>query len=747
MNKPKTGFNFLHMTIQQHPFRLLWVILLLLLVFSACSNKPQNEETGLSATSWTPQIQDTVNPSEEDTKPNINSTESENTATINEPEPIDTDEDNEDISDENTQSEIEEFTQHTREIPSDFNWKEQPIIPEISQNAFEIFRYGLQSGREITHISVIGDCQAIPFVFLGKYGLGQYSLDPADLHLENMIDFYRDSFKREGNAVRGGFTAAAVLSPVRADPDNCMLGESPLECEWRVHNPSITFINLETWREEGTVDRYELYLEKIVEYALEHGTLPIIITKADKAESETHVINPAMARVAYKYDIPLVNFWRSAQYLDNYGIDSTREGFHLSEEGYDLKQILALRTLYKLWETEVSTENNVESPEEEIESIEEIPLEDEPILDEEVKFSYPEFSCQSNCLYFDRFTTGAQGLYSEGIFELNLDSNELKKITTEGITLQDVSTSQNLFLLNQGGNLFLLNRENQEITLLMENLYINGGSSAYFSQNDETITAISADENGQSIVRITLENRIQEIIVSYDYSPIQLITYHPENAIYWKSGACESQDFCQINSYWEYQIGDEAPSEIVEKENIVFSSDGVGIAFRDPQYADKTNYFHNPILLYEDVETGIISRRLFFFPSPRGFMVHPEVQKVSFSPDGSKIFVINNAYSDYFEKSVALHFYIEDLEMRMVFEHGQLDGAFGSFNPQIVWSPDNDEVLLLMINTNNDRDYTFEIYQKDVINRFSDIYSVIEPVELGGYSYMHRTFWIKEATP
>ena len=52
MNKPKTGFNFLHMTIQQHPFRLLWVILLLLLVFSACSNKPQNEETGLSATSW-----------------------------------------------------------------------------------------------------------------------------------------------------------------------------------------------------------------------------------------------------------------------------------------------------------------------------------------------------------------------------------------------------------------------------------------------------------------------------------------------------------------------------------------------------------------------------------------------------------------------------------------------------------------------------------------------------------------------
>ncbi|MCD4754039.1 MAG: SGNH/GDSL hydrolase family protein [Anaerolineaceae bacterium] len=736
------------MTIQQHPFRLLWVILLfLLLVFSACSNKSQNEELGLSTSSGNSQIQNTVKPSEEDNPSNTNNAQSENTATINEPEPTDTNEDNEGISNEETQSKIEEFTLHTREIPPDFNWKEQPIIPEISQNALEILRYGLQSGREITHISVIGDCQAIPFVFLGKYGLRQYSLDPVDLRLEKMIAFYRNSFKREGNAVRGGFTAAAVLAPVRADPDNCMLGESPLDCEWRVHNPSITFINLETWREEGTVDRYELYLEKIVEYALERGILPIIIMKADKAESETHVINPAMARVAYKYDIPLVNFWRSAQYLDNYGIDSTREGFHLSEEGYDLKQILALRTLYKLWNTEVSTENDVESPEEEIESTKEIPLEDEPILDEEVDFPFPEFSCQSNCLYFDRFTASPQGVYSEGIFELNLDSNELKKITTEGIALQDVSTSQNLFLLNQDTDLFLLNRENQEIIHLMENLYINGGSSAYFSQNDETVTAISTDENGQSIVRITLENRIQEIVISNDYSPIQLITYSPENAIYWKSGTCESQDFCQINSYWQYQIGEEAPSEIVEKENIVFSTDGAGIAFRDPQYADKTNYFHNPILLYEDVETGITSRRLFTFSHPGGFMVHPVVQKYSFSPDGSKIFVLNNAYSDYFEKSVALHFYIEDLEMRMVFEHGQLDGAFGSFNPQIVWSPDNDEVLLLMINTNNDRDYTFEIYQKDVINRFSDILTVIEPFEQDGYSYLHQAFWVKEATP
>ena len=88
----------------------------------------------------------------------------------------------------------EPFTIITRTVPDDFNWKSLPIMPEISENAFNIYQYGISQGRNPQNISVIGDCQAIPFVFLGKYGLKQYTLESADVYLEKMIEYFRDSF-------------------------------------------------------------------------------------------------------------------------------------------------------------------------------------------------------------------------------------------------------------------------------------------------------------------------------------------------------------------------------------------------------------------------------------------------------------------------------------------------------------------------------------------------------------------------
>ncbi|MCK7481752.1 MAG: hypothetical protein M0C28_34705 [Candidatus Moduliflexus flocculans] len=39
-------------------------------------------------------------------------------------------------------------------------------------------------------------------------------------------------------AVKGGFNAAAVISPLRADPAVCNPNESPLDCELRLWRPS-----------------------------------------------------------------------------------------------------------------------------------------------------------------------------------------------------------------------------------------------------------------------------------------------------------------------------------------------------------------------------------------------------------------------------------------------------------------------------------------------------------------------------
>ena len=621
-----------------------------------------------------------------------------------------------------------------REIPEDFNWKELPIQPEINEHAFEIYEHGISLGRNPEHVSVIGDCQAIPFVFLGRYGLSQYTLSGTDTRLEPMIDTLRDSFEREGAAVRGGFTAAAVLSPVRSDPDLCIPGENPLECEWRIHNPSIAFINLETWREEGTVERYELYLQKIVEFTLEQGTLPIIIIKADKAESETHVINPAMARVAYQYNVPIINFWQAVQYIDNRGIDPDRDGFHLSEEGYHLKEILALRTLYDVWSpyqdepqaTPLPSPTPTATP---------VPV--KPELD------VPNFQCKDNCLYYDLFVQSDTGVEPEGIYEFNLDTLE-KNLIAENVALMDMSADKNLFLVTRDSELYLVNRTERTTSLVLENLAPFSELNAYFTADQSYIISLVEENLQTQIVLINTSTLSISDRILPEENPIKLLRSPEASTLYFEAGSCTALHFCKTDSIHSVDPERGIENKIEDKERLVISPNGESMAFRDPQYADEINYYHNPILLYEEIETGIPSRRLFTFTHPGGFMVHPEITEYVYSPDSAQIFVLQDAYSDYFEKSVGLYLYVEDLEKRLVLNYGMLKGAYGSLSPIPVWSPNGEEMILLLINTENDRDFTFELYRKDMLNRFSEFEALMEPQELEGYGYPGHAFWIQE---
>ncbi|MEE4194414.1 MAG: SGNH/GDSL hydrolase family protein [Anaerolineae bacterium] len=625
-----------------------------------------------------------------------------------------------------------------RQVPDDFNWKQLPIQPEINQHAFEIYEHGLSLGRDPTHISVIGDCQAIPFVFLGRYGLSQYTLSGTDTRLESMIDMYRDSFEREGAAVRGGFTAAAVLSPVRADPDQCMPGENPLECEWRINNPSIAFINLETWREEGTVDRYELYLQKIVEFTLAQGTLPIIIMKADKAEAETHVINPAMARVAYQYNVPIINFWQAVQYIENRGIDPDRDGFHLSEEGYHLKEILALRTLYDIWSVYQDTPQATPLPSL-TPTVTPTPMPVKPELDA------PNFQCEDNCLYYDLFVQSGSGVEPEGIYEFNLDTLE-KNLIAEGVALMDVSLDQNLLLVTRGSELYIVNRNARTTELVIENLAPFSELNAYFSADQNTIVALTENTNTNRLLLIDADSLRISATIEPEPNPIKLLKYPDASDIYFEAGSCTALHFCTIESIQHIETNTKRETIIEAKERLVFSPDGLSMAFRDPQYADAINYYHNPILLYEEIETGIPSRRLFSFTHPGGFMVHPEITEYVFSSDSSRIFVLQDAYSDYFEKSVGLYLYLEDLDNRIVLDYGMLKGAYGSLSPIPVWSPNGEEMILLLINTENDRDFTLELFRKDMLSRFSEFEALMDPQALDGYVYPGHAFWIQEET-
>jgi len=166
------------------------------------------------------------------------------------------------------------------------------------------------------------------------------------------------------------------------------------------------------------------------------------------------------------------------------------------------------------------------------------------------------------------------------------------------------------------------------------------------------------------------------------------------------------------------------------------------MAFKDPQFADSLNYYKNNVLLYHQTDLGLISQRTFTFSYPGGFRVFPDIRSYVFSPDGSQLIVLQDAYSVYFEKSVGVHIFLQNLDLRMVFDHGSLKGAYGSLNPLMIWSPDNTAVIFLLTNTANDRDYFLEFYQKDMQSTYFEFLPLFEPWELPGYGYPGHAFWL-----
>lgn len=238
-------------------------------------------------------------------------------------------------------------------------WQDLPVIPVVSEGAREIYIHGLSLGNDPHAFAKVGDCQNVPSMFLSIFEHEEfYSLREEDARLEETIQWFEGSFSRESEAVRRGFNAASVVSPLWADPASCDPGETPLDCEIRLHQPSIALVSLETWW-EGDPDKYEQYVREILETLIDRGILPVLATKADNLEGD-HRINKILVRLAYEYDIPLWNYWRAIQSLPNQGL--MEDGFHLTfaENHFDdpeammaawpWRNLTALQVLNSVWQ-------------------------------------------------------------------------------------------------------------------------------------------------------------------------------------------------------------------------------------------------------------------------------------------------------------------------------------------------------------------------------------------------------------
>jgi hypothetical protein len=235
-------------------------------------------------------------------------------------------------------------------------WMQMPAVPiGVSDAMREVYQRGLELGNDPTHFSVIGDCQNVSSYFLSVFEKpDEYSLGEEYAYLQPTIDYYQGSYSRVSVAVKGGFNAAAVISPLRADPKVCNANESPLDCELRLWRPSIVIVSMETWWSQKPEQEYDKYMRKVLDRIIETGAVPIIATKADNLEGD-HAINTTVAQLAYEYDIPLWNFWAAVQPLPDHGLSD--DGFHLTfarnffddpkrmENAWPWRNLTALQTL------------------------------------------------------------------------------------------------------------------------------------------------------------------------------------------------------------------------------------------------------------------------------------------------------------------------------------------------------------------------------------------------------------------
>jgi len=235
-------------------------------------------------------------------------------------------------------------------IPAD-QWQAWPIIPEITNNAMDIFKNGKEQKVNPNAFSKIGDCQNIKEAFLGIYDLEErYFLNEDEKDWQETIDNFKGYFNKDGLAIEQGLNVAAAISPNHADPEVCEPSENPLQCELRMNHPSFAFISFERWWPKVTpLEEYEKYLRIVIQETISHGTVPILITKADNVEGD-HQINQIIANLAFEFDLPLYNWWRAAQTLPHRGLDPERsDGFHISFDAWDSRSYYALETLDKLW--------------------------------------------------------------------------------------------------------------------------------------------------------------------------------------------------------------------------------------------------------------------------------------------------------------------------------------------------------------------------------------------------------------
>jgi hypothetical protein len=240
----------------------------------------------------------------------------------------------------------------------DENWQSLPIIPTVTDTARKLFQQGIAEGNDPHAFSKIGDGEISTEWFLTDFDLGHYKLGDYQ-NLQAVIENFQGSFSRIGIAAHRGFNTNLILDPSASDQALCDSNESPLECEMRIHKPSIVILSLGT-NQVHRPEEFELGMRQILQILLSKSVLPILSTKGDNLEGD-YRINRTIACLAQEYQIPRWNFWAAIQLLPHQGLQPDLEHLtyygsndfanpHAMQSAWTVRNLTALQVLDTVWQ-------------------------------------------------------------------------------------------------------------------------------------------------------------------------------------------------------------------------------------------------------------------------------------------------------------------------------------------------------------------------------------------------------------
>lgn len=251
-----------------------------------------------------------------------------------------------------TQEEIIAYIATREALPTvaaPLDWQTWPVLPTVSADMKAVYQLGLNLGNDPHAFSILGDCQSEPGVFLGPYDSDSELVASLPKNLQETARNFAGSFDRYSPAVKSGATTGALLWGEWNEnkEKKCNPGETALDCELRVHKPSIVFIHIGTHWET----RNYSYLTIIVKKILQHGAVPVVVTKADDREGDERV-NQDYATLAEQFGLPFWNFWATVQGLPDGGLEPATDflgTWKLSEEAQAIHRLSALEALDAVW--------------------------------------------------------------------------------------------------------------------------------------------------------------------------------------------------------------------------------------------------------------------------------------------------------------------------------------------------------------------------------------------------------------